>query len=83
MKIDRTITGRAKGTPNRITKESREILFEVVQNEIINLPNLLEKLEPRERAFVIIKLLPYLIPKCEKTTAEGNEQLVIVIPESL
>lgn len=83
MKIDRQKTGRAKGTPNRITKESREILFEIVRNEVFNLPNLLEELEPRERAFVLVKLLPFVIPKCEKGVDETNEPLVIIVPEQI
>lgn len=80
MKIDRAKTGRAKGTPNKITKDSREILFEIITNEINNLPSLLEELEPRERAYILTKLLPYILPKV--TTAEQSicEPIIIEVP---
>jgi hypothetical protein len=83
MKIDRQKTGRAKGTPNRITKESREILFEIVRNEICNLSSLLDNLEPRERAYILVKLLPFVVPKREKEIDETDEQLVIVISDKI
>ena len=80
MKIDRAKTGRAKGTPNKITRDSREILFEIITNEIHNLPSLLEELEPRERAYILTKLLPYILPKV--TTAEQSifEPIIIEVP---
>jgi hypothetical protein len=83
MKIDRQKTGRAKGTPNRITKESRDILFEIVKNEICNLSSLLDSLEPRERAYILVKLLPFVVPKREKEIDEIDEQLVIVISDKI
>ena len=83
MKIDRLKTGRAKGTPNKITKESREILFEIVKNEIDNLPSLLEQLEPRERAFILMKLIPYVIPKANIEEMGSAQPLIIHVPANL
>lgn len=55
--------GRALGTPNKTTRELRETLKELFTNEIVNFRELLEQLEPNERASIIIKLLPYIIPR--------------------
>ena len=83
MKINRAKTGRAKGTPNKITRDSREILFEIITNEISNLPSLLEAMEPRERAYILTKLLPYILPKVT-TIEQGNcEPIVIEVPFNL
>jgi hypothetical protein len=83
MKIDRMKTGRAKGTPNKITKDSREILFTIVKNEIANLPTLLEQLEPREKAYILVKLLPFVMPKVNKDEIEMNEPIIIQIHPDL
>jgi hypothetical protein len=83
MKLDRLKTGRSKGTPNKITKESREILFEIVKNEIDNLPTLLEQLEPRERAYILVKLMPYVVPKVNTDESRLDEPIIINIPENL
>ena len=41
--------GREKGTPNRLTKELRTILKDVLYNELERIEELLESLEPKER----------------------------------
>jgi hypothetical protein len=83
MKLDRMKTGRAKGTPNRITKDSREILFSIVKNEIENLPSLLEQLEPREKAYILVKLLPFVMPKMSADEIELPEPIIIQIHPDL
>ena len=83
MKIDRMKTGRAKGTPNKITKDSREILFTIVKNEIANLPALLEQLEPREKAYILVKLLPFVMPKMNTDEIELPEPIIIQIHPDL
>ena len=55
--------GRTKGTPNRTTAETKELLQKIVNKEIDNLSLLLEQLEPNERINAISKLLPYIVPK--------------------
>jgi hypothetical protein len=83
MKLDRFKTGRAKGTPNKITKESREILFEIIKNEIDNLPALLEQLEPRERAYILVKLMPYVMPKMNTDETALAEPIIIQVHPDL
>ena len=55
--------GRTKGTPNRTTAETKELLQKIVNKEIDNLSLLLEQLEPNERVNALSKLLPYIVPK--------------------
>jgi hypothetical protein len=57
--------GRQAGTPNRLTKELRTALKNVLHNELMMLPSMLEKLEPKERLELVVKLLPYALPKVE------------------
>lgn len=45
-----------------MTQEMRESLKKTFQNEVDQLPDLLNQLEPKERISVIIKMMPYLLP---------------------
>jgi hypothetical protein len=55
--------GRTKGTPNRTTAETKQLLQSIVSKELDNLGAMLEQLEPLERINAISKLLPYILPK--------------------
>ncbi len=58
------VGGRKKGTPNKLTKEMREVLKGVVADELDTLGQRLEELEPRDRLEVFIKLC-LLLPKTQ------------------
>lgn len=62
--------GRVKGTPNKTTAETKELLQIIVSKEIDNLGEMLEKLEPLERVNAIAKLLPYILPKQSEVKAD-------------
>jgi hypothetical protein len=55
--------GRVKGSLNLNSKEVRNIIKEVIDNELHNIEDLLNELQPRERLDFIIKLLPYVLSK--------------------
>lgn len=55
--------GRKIGTSNRLSGPLKEMITQFVTDEIQHLPTLLNKLEPKDRAEYIIKLLPYILPK--------------------
>jgi len=57
--------GRKPGTPNKVTRTIREMLQEILEGELNNLPSLLEGVNPRDRLQFIAKLLPYVIPQVE------------------
>lgn len=65
--------GRVKGTPNKLTKEIRIILKNLLAIEIENLPDLLEQLEPRDRWELIMKLMPYVLPKVKDISHDNSE----------
>lgn len=57
--------GRVAGTPNRVTKELRETLKGIVAGELDALPETLKELTPKERLDLVIKLLPFCMPKIQ------------------
>jgi hypothetical protein len=73
--------GRAAGTPNKTTKEMRELITDLSYKY---LASDLEKLEPRERAVILTRLLSYVVPRPgveENEEAHYLEPLVIVRTE--
>ena len=67
--------GREKGTPNRITKELRSLLKDVMYDEIGALQERLDTLNPKERVELLIKLMPYALPKVTSVSHTTNEPL--------
>jgi hypothetical protein len=65
--------GREQGTPNRLTKELRAALKNILAKELESIPGQLEKLEPRDRLEMIIKLMPYALPKIETVSMDKGE----------
>ena len=55
--------GRTAGTENKTTKETRAVLKEVINNELLNIESLLCELQPKERLELVIKLMPFVLPK--------------------
>ena len=67
--------GREKGTPNRITKELRSLLKDVMYDEIGALQERLDTLNPKDRVELLIKLMPYALPKVTSVSHTTNEPL--------
>jgi hypothetical protein len=67
--------GRAQGTPNLLTKELREMLKSIVFKELDHIPETLEKLDADKRLEVVIKLLPYILPKVDAVSMYENENI--------
>ena len=67
--------GRKKGTPNRLTKELRTLLKDVLYSELETIDERLELLEPKERVELLIKLMPYALPKVTSISHRTNEPL--------
>jgi hypothetical protein len=57
--------GRVAGTPNKITIELRKTLKGIVARELEALPMTFEQLQPKERLELLIKLLPFCMPKVD------------------
>ena len=60
------IGGRAKETPNKVTKEARDLFIHILSEEVGNIKDSLERIRkdnPYKYLLIIGKLLPYIIPK--------------------
>lgn len=57
--------GRAAGTPNKITIELRKTIKGIIASELESLPATLEQLSTKERLDLVIKLLPFCMPKVQ------------------
>lgn len=69
--------GRQKNTPNRITSDLRHFLSQVVSE---HLESDLMSLDPRKRAELLIRCLPYVIPPIkDQDEPESLEPLTLVL----
>ena len=57
--------GRQAGTPNKITSELRDTLKGVIDRQLEDLCETLAQLPARDRLELVIKLMPYCMPKVE------------------
>ena len=67
--------GRRKGTPNKLTKEIRIILKDLIYKELDEIEEHLDDLEPKQRLEIIMKLMPYVLPKVVSISHSVNEPL--------
>lgn len=59
--------GRVKGTPNKITKDIRESYQLLIEKNLVTLETDLNKLNPKDRIEVLIKLSEFVIPKLQRS----------------
>lgn len=78
--------GRAKGTPNTVTRDLHELIREVVESSAEQMKQDLAAMEPRDRVNALIKLAEFVAPKLQRlavtaefVTPESMEQTVINI----
>ncbi len=55
--------GRPLGTPNKITAEIRTVLKNFFFAELEKLPTYLDSLDNEKRVEILLKLMPYVLPK--------------------
>ena len=67
--------GRIKGTPNKLTKELRSVLKNIICKELELLDQQLDQLEPKQRVELLIKLMPYVFPKLNSISYTSNEPI--------
>ena len=67
--------GRQKGTPNKLTKELRSILKDVLYEEIDRLPERLDELETKDRLELLVKLMPFVFPKVQSVSQSLDEPI--------
>lgn len=57
--------GRTAGTPNKVTTELRKTLKGIIAGELETLPATLQELPAKERLDLVIKLMPFCLPKVD------------------
>lgn len=71
--------GRPKGSKNKLTFETRRLIQSFVSKELETIGERIDLLEPKERLDVLIKLLPYIVPKQKDfDTNEAIERIVTI-----
>jgi hypothetical protein len=66
--------GRKKGTSNKLTKELREVLKDLLEQEFKNISKELNKLDPLDRLNLMVKIIPFVIPKYSDTIYQEPTQ---------
>lgn len=72
--------GRKKGTPNKKTLKLIEIMDELKYDPARALIELLPELDPKDKAFVHVKLMEYKYPKRRPEDADGDPENPINLP---
>lgn len=75
--------GRKKGISNRYSDEVREIFKNQLFDELEQLPILLSKLEPEKRLDVLLKLIPYILPKINAVGFGFDEPTKMTHPDKI
>lgn len=66
----RNVNGRPKGAMNKTTANTKAIIQKVVTQELAGLTELMAGLKPKERAEILVKLLPFVLPKQTEISIE-------------
>ncbi len=66
--IGKKFGGREKGTSNKLTKELRSALKDVLYDEIEQIPHRLDELEAKDRLELLVKLLPHVFSKVQSVS---------------
>lgn len=59
----------------KTTKEIRTVLKSVINKELLNIEKFFEGLPPKERIELVIKLIPYVLPKVENVSYSLGEPI--------
>ncbi len=70
--------GRQAGQPNKLTAELREILSDIIKEELEALPDRLNELETKDRLVLLEKFTAYVLPKMETGSEHSQLEPVII-----
>ncbi len=70
--------GRVAGTPNKLTSELRTTLKGIIAGELDTLPQTFEQLPAKERLELLIKLLPYCLPKIDSINGTYDSKSLLM-----
>lgn len=64
--------GRPKGTPNKATQTTREMIQLIVDENLPKIMDDIRKLAPPQRVKALTDLLQYVVPKMQASTSDVN-----------
>ena len=64
--------GRKAGTPNKITKEKREMIARFIDEEWEDFKTAFKKLTPGQKCNVMVNMLPFAFPKLAHIDYKDN-----------
>ena len=76
--------GRTKGSPNKVTKDLREMLDRFIKENFEAIKEDFKSLSPKDRVKVYVDLMQYVIPKCQAVRMEvehDNQPIQFVVKE--
>ena len=68
--------GRPKGSKNKSNEAIRKTILNLIENNLINIQEDIEKLNSRDRLKFILALLPFAIPKYRALELTQNDGMV-------
>lgn len=75
--------GRVKGTPNKVTGITKEIISEIASGIRPNLAQDIKAMEPKDRVNVFLKLVEFVVPKPQRLDVELAGETKVTIEETL
>lgn len=72
--MNKNFGGRKLGAVNKITSEARQTLKLIFDDEISHLRHNLETLNTKDRIDVLVKILPFILPKLATETITPENQ---------
>ena len=66
---------RPKGALNKVTKDTKELIKDLIDNNLEGVQKDLEQLEPIQRLNIIVKLLQYVLPMPKDISISNNSEM--------
>ena len=66
--------GRQRGTPNKVTADLRKVLKQIIAAELEALPQTLAQLPGKDRVELVLKLMPFCLPKIESIEGQYDDE---------
>ncbi len=66
------IGGRKKGTPNKRTARERNLIRQIVEDELKAFPLLLPTIEAKDRMLIVTRLMPFVYAKKQEVSIEAE-----------
>ena len=70
--------GRPKGSLNKVTKDTKELIKDLIDNNVKVIQKDLDQLEPIQRLNIIVKLLQYVLPMPKDINISTQEDFPIL-----